>query len=84
MTDWKTIESAPRDGTRVLTWCKLHYSIPGLSRAESNWDVRILLFRQIPGAAAGAGDWWAPGELFAVTQFAHEATHWMPLPEPPK
>ena len=66
---WKSIKSAPRDGTRILLYAKskidhAYYMAPGYyddSPKLSNYD---------------SGPWeWG---------LTIKPTHWMPLPEPPK
>lgn len=74
MTEWKTIESAPRD-REVLLWVPAvavpympeFYSAPAYC-ISACWD----------SAAYG---WWS-----SVVTGDREInpTHWMPLPEPPK
>ena len=66
--EWKPIESAPRDGTAVLLYCPKFY-----------WGAGVYL------------GWWE-GSHFAVctegqTDYPYSddgATHWMPLPPPPR
>ena len=55
---WKSIESAPADGTRVLGW-------------SEKW--------QQPCSMEFGGQWQNHGMVFA-----HQPTHWMPLPAPPR
>jgi len=62
---WQPIETAPKDGSLVLTW--------GSSRAQysvSYWDDQDEFW---------ATDYREKGNVSMVY-----ATHWMPLPEPPK
>lgn len=66
---WKPIETAPKDGTAILTW-------------KHGWR-EVEKCRYIPplktGSYESAGYW----EL--VHAFSEEhPTHWMPLPEPPE
>lgn len=66
--NWQPIETAPKDGTEVL-----YYGPKGM-----------LIGNEFPGYFRGL---WASlnGEPrgFAVSA-AMAATHWMPLPEPPR
>jgi hypothetical protein len=69
MSEWKTIKSAPKDGTRILAWSPDYKDKRSLTR--------ITWWRR-PEDGAGYVGWgefnmqyWPP-------------THWMPLPEPPR
>lgn len=73
MTDWKPIDTAPKDGTAVLLWARLstyppepdnYFRIVGFwHRAIARWKV-------------------APEHLNAQEELI--ATHWAPLPQPPQ
>lgn len=71
--DWQPIETAPRDGTRVLLWaCDPCYpkGKPLVGYFENN-------------------KWHLSGHEFTecwINNFDEyfNPTHWMPLPEPPK
>ena len=68
MTKWQLIETAPKDGTRILA---LWSNDPDHVIIE--WDTFTKSWMQrAPGLGAdhGYGDW-----MFS---------NWMPLPEPPK
>lgn len=59
MSEWQTIESAPKDGSQFLAYDSVGFTTVC---------------------------WWDGGEICAAwdgTVFT-DATHWMPLPEPPK
>lgn len=78
MTEWQSIESAPKDGTLVDLWgsCK---------DGDGRWTGRF------PDAHWGklAGDKgydWLDHEGLGLTRSASIGavfTHWQPLPEPP-
>jgi hypothetical protein len=76
--DWQPIETAPRDGTEVLS-CAVDYPE----------DISIVSFRlgrygnTWVGMCDGVPAIEAQGDTFTEyhTPFV---THWMPLPEPPK
>lgn len=70
MTEWRDIESAPRDGTRVLVYAQLN--------PPEKWHESI---RDMPPFMCVAG-YHPDGGWCVCTE--REATHWMPLPEPPK
>jgi len=69
--DWKTIDSAPRDGSYILL------SFPGGVHAGKFNDDR---FAKKPRPYFD-GDRTYLGILWYRD---HQPTHWMPLPEPPK
>lgn len=68
MMEWQPIETAPKDGTAILLYCTKFYF----------------------GSGVYLGSW--AGTFFEVctegeTDFPYSddgATHWMPLPAPPK
>lgn len=67
---WQPIETAPRDGTRVLcvwacAWGEMVYE---------GWC-------QSAGTARDGGDFWRSHSLVPVSG---RPTHWMPLPPPPQ
>lgn len=70
MMEWQPIETAPKDGTRVLVfdaaWCG---GKPMQSVSYWQWYERID-----DGSRQRCGSW------SGVTV----ATHWMPLPDPPR
>lgn len=72
MSDWQPIETAPRDGTEILVFGK--------------WDGEVNDFTPIPADAGVAR--WTGGAWCAVWTDCYSvtcnATHWMPLPPPPK
>jgi hypothetical protein len=81
MTGWQPIETAPRDGAKVLLWtdtrlCKNadtfalwgceHFQCVQIGYWED--DVDAPMRKEMAG--------WR-------TEFVGEASHWMPLPPPP-
>jgi len=89
MSKWQPIETAPRDGTRILAWTPEGHDIVWWS--DLNRDLP-----QEPGNNPG---WWGfcwhtvPGRTrehgFGVDDdyiwpAQNQPTHWMPLPEPPE
>ena len=65
---WQPIETAPRDGTRVLVW----------GRHESRgYAEGVSVAVHVPTATPPHDVWAAHGGL------VHGATNWMPLPEAP-
>lgn len=74
MSGWQPIETAPRDGTTVLTMHK-----------DDLYPVSALTFKDV-----GAGEWFreTEGPDDIEINGRHDVlyrtpTHWMPLPEPP-
>jgi len=73
---WQPIETAPKDGTRVL--------IAG--GTVSFWTERDVPFSDISIAywCGGYDPHWRGEDMQAHDEwYAHKPTHWMPLPEPP-
>jgi hypothetical protein len=72
MVDWQPIETAPKDGTRILLWDTDEAVV-------AKWDDISM---------GGAKGWQiAVVKLIGDVNY-YEATfnptHWMPLPEPPR
>ena len=69
MTEWQPIETAPKDGTKVLLG---RFSGTG---TDHDGRVRVDWYRQLGDSYIGWGDfnmrYWPP-------------THWMPIPPPPE
>ena len=75
--DWRTIETAPKNGTEVLLRVKMRAGIRG----------GYLVGHHMPGGHCiedhppiAAGWYFWNGRMFDE---ASEPTHWMPLPAPP-
>jgi hypothetical protein len=66
-TPWRSMESAPRDGTRILTWGSLHDD----GSADMGEVPAVQLSRY------GHYGWWS------AEWGCHEPTLWQPLPHPP-
>lgn len=73
--EWQPIETAPRDGTRILLYRPL---------AERTNDDPIDIKRGVPRNSHCWEETIPPGmDATNYTDGACKATHWMPLPEPP-
>jgi hypothetical protein len=72
MSDWRPIETAPKDGTWVDLWC--------IDKHGEGWRV-VNCHWTLKGPDLQAGDWAGP---FVGINAPHRAIAWMPLPEPPK
>jgi len=70
MSEWQPIETAPKDGTRVILWLK-DECFPALAA----W-IMFCPDDEEPG--------WYVFEMGQYGDDFNEITHWMPLPEPPK
>lgn len=60
-SEWKSIETAPKDGTEIIMWGPHPNFGPPI---QTHWHEKY----------EGEGSWL----------LAYEATHWMPIPWPPK
>lgn len=78
--EWLPIESAPRDGTRVLACCL------GSDGARTTHEV--WWSTPYESAPLKHGCWRHDGGMAMLSADLNDwrfgATHWMPLPEPPK
>jgi len=74
--EWKTIESAPRDGTDVLLF------FPGYKRKVwlGAYDIRETF---IHGKLDYRSEGWNIGAMLPRFGEKPAPTHWMPLPEGP-
>ena len=70
-SEWQPIETAPHETEVLLGWMN-EWSEP------NEWRCEI-------GCATSGRDWPAPdGGRFSSYSMHGNATHWMPLPEPPE
>jgi len=73
--EWQPIETAPKDGTRILLYRPL---------AERTNDDPIEIKRGVPRDEGCWEETIPPGmDATNYTDGACKATHWMPLPEAP-
>lgn len=85
MSEWKPIETAPRDGTSILLFTTCHGVVEAWF-AEGEWSEETP---ECPRDYSGAA-WVCADDAFSIEVEETEpmehgtATHWMPLPEPPK
>jgi hypothetical protein len=71
MTEWKSIDTAPKNGTSILVyrrWKKHQWLDHGYDHY-----IEIAYWKD--------DDWWI--HAFCPPA-SNDPTHWMPLPEPPK
>lgn len=65
---WRPIETAPRDGTRVLVWRPRESDDHVAHAGVDHW--------RDDNAGGGSGSWYRSRRY-------QQPTHWMPLPAPP-
>jgi hypothetical protein len=78
MTGWQPIETAPKDGTRLLFWDgRLKMAISGCWHDEPTRDD--------PGGYDPGWAWWSADEDLIMWDSGPDdaPTHWMSLPAPP-
>lgn len=71
MSEWRTMESVPKDGTLILAYA----SLDGLERRRSHMFVLFWCIKD---------PWVAGWEIYGGGFAPFEPTHWQPLPQPPK
>ena len=76
MTEWQTIETAPKDGTRVR-----------LAHEQDKSSMKVDGIFQTIGQFNGRA--WELNSFFVIPggrygHMSYSPTHWMPLPLPPK
>jgi len=78
--DWQPMETAPRDGTRILIggrW-SLEWS-PGYGE----WTCEVAAWGSPHSDGSGRDADWYAGMIPLTRAFAVTWTHWQPLPAPP-
>lgn len=83
MSEWRTIDSAPRDGASILVHNNDEPGSPG-GKAEKCWEGNTAVAAWWTNEDGGDGDWVCYMGLPCDPSPCFEPTHWMPLPEPPK
>lgn len=73
--DWQPIETAPKDGTEILT-CSFEVTQKPDGSSLIWYDCEVVHWVDYEER----GGWWN-GD---VIRYPDSPTHWMPLPEPPK
>jgi len=81
MSEWQPIDTAPKDGTKILAYT--HDGLNGPEYAVLSWYIHEgYVFKEMEGGlymkVLSNSEWWdgAPYTPFP-------ATHWQPLPTPP-
>lgn len=73
---WQSIETAPKDGTDILGFCRDAWSTPTWPRESEDY---VVAHWEVSSYDA-TGSWVeSSGEQYQ----AYPLTHWMPLPPPP-
>lgn len=72
MSEWKPIETAPKDGTQIL----LGYFPEPIYEGASTHESQEVAFWH------GIHQKWC-GRVLLNAEGSFSPTHWMPLPEPP-
>jgi hypothetical protein len=80
MSGWQPIETAPHDGTPILLARDGGFVGIGFIRDHRMCDLDL---RDTPAAWIGVDEWTKRPRVSLGGWDADEATHWMPLPEPP-
>ena len=84
MSEWRTIESAPKDGSLFLCWVSaVRYgeTDEGQQYQEDASQVDFCSWRDGPSDLPGNGYFDPCCGQIADSQ---DVTHWMPLPQPPE
>ena len=68
-TQWRTIDSAPKDGSKILLWAWGKVAI-------GEWDMQPHHSQPRP--------YWTYDNRPVTTCRGHPPTHWRPLPPPPR
>lgn len=74
---WQPIETAPRDGTQILTFCDRDGSI----EIDAWWTRPVHHFEE---AGDGLFRKVEDDPYVSWSSNGHRATHWQPLPTPPQ
>jgi len=80
--EWQPIETAPKDGTRILISNGDYVCEAKMESREYESEEYVRTERDgsvISRRSKRTDYWWRP-----TLDWAYDATHWMPLPEPPK
>lgn len=77
MSDWQPIETAPKDGTRVLLYRESRFEWTRIIVGQ--WDTERFANKPRPYWTHDLERLTGKTEARATT-----VTHWQPLPEPPK
>lgn len=80
MSEWKTIDSAPRDGTKILGYSAEYGQRETYMTKYGDGSPGYEKWLSGDGPRNSGWDWWEPFSNWAHTW---HPTHWQPLQEPP-
>ena len=80
MTDWQPIETAPKDGTRVLLGGRFRPSYPNTG---GQWTCEIFSWSTLSSNLSTADYYWIGSDFNGLEHWNVDWTHWHSLPEPP-
>ena len=75
MSEWQPIETAPKDGTKILVFCR--HGECEISEWYECWKTNYVLVE-------GTEYFEKHETLYQEGWNSNGFTHWMPLPEPPE
>ncbi len=87
MSEWQPIDTAPKDGTKILGWA---------ADEEDGWEIMVVSWAEAqhdPESEFAEHDAGWNGRILYPGHLSNDddpcpptftITHWMPLPEPPK
>lgn len=75
MSEWKTIESAPKDGTEILIWCNERKSWQSARWVDDVHDAWELVDKETKKLVRHKTGYW--------DTLANSWDYWMPQPPPP-
>lgn len=82
MMEWQPIETAPKDGTRIMLWRGFINSGLWAEMVIAQWFNDEWVWPDQRDNPSTHGN-WSDDDMLDGYASAHGFTHWMPLPEPP-
>lgn len=86
MTEWRPIETAPKDGTEIILFCPRGDGTPGKTYrlTSGSWFIPpTCTYTPDPEEDFDEPPSWLSWDG-GFSENTMMPTHWMPLPEPPK
>lgn len=80
MSEWQSIETAPKDGSCILVWSRTWAGEVNRPE-EDNGSCYVAFYTN--GKSDYHGEWWYVHGGDAHASWV-QPTHWMPLPTPPE